>query len=75
VLNPLAVLAISDELGVPFQTVADTLSSFQGIQRRFTVRGEVDGITVVDVGHHPTEVRSTLPASHRRPRSGRSSSP
>jgi UDP-N-acetylmuramate--alanine ligase len=64
VLNSLGVLAISDELDIPFQTVVDALSSFQGIQRRFTVRGEVDGIMVVDdFGHHPAEVRSTLAAA------------
>src|SRR5690606_15287140 len=33
----------------------------EGIQRRFTVRGEVAGITIVDdFGHHPAEVRATL---------------
>ena len=64
VLNSLAVLAICDELDVPFATVAKALSSFEGIQRRFTVRGEVGGITVVDdFGHHPAEVRSTLSAA------------
>ncbi|WP_428268810.1 UDP-N-acetylmuramate--L-alanine ligase [Haliangium sp.] len=61
VLNSLAVLAICDALDIPFATVAEALASFQGIQRRFTVRGEVDGITVVDdFGHHPAEVRTTL---------------
>jgi UDP-N-acetylmuramate--alanine ligase len=64
VLNSLAVLAICDELDVPFATVAKALASFEGIQRRFTVRGEVGGITVVDdFGHHPAEVRSTLSAA------------
>ncbi|ACY14541.1 UDP-N-acetylmuramate--L-alanine ligase [Haliangium ochraceum] len=61
VLNSLAVLAICDALDVPFEVTAKALQSFEGIQRRFTVRGEVAGITVVDdFGHHPAEVRSTL---------------
>jgi UDP-N-acetylmuramate--alanine ligase len=61
VLNSLAVLAVCDYLEIPFATVASALGSFDGIQRRFTVRGEVDGITVVDdFGHHPAEVRATL---------------
>jgi UDP-N-acetylmuramate--alanine ligase len=64
VLNSLAVLAVCDFLEIPFATVAKALASFDGIQRRFTVRGEVDGITVVDdFGHHPTEVRATLAAA------------
>jgi len=61
VLNSLAVLAVCDTLDVPFDVVSKALAKFDGIQRRFTVRGEVGGITVVDdFGHHPTEVRATL---------------
>ncbi len=61
VLNSLAVLAMCDALDVPFASVAKALSKFEGIQRRFTVRGEVSGITVVDdFAHHPAEVRTTL---------------
>jgi UDP-N-acetylmuramate--alanine ligase len=61
VLNSLAMLAICDTLEVPFATVAKSLAQFQGIQRRFTVRGEVGGVTVIDdFAHHPAEVRTTL---------------
>jgi UDP-N-acetylmuramate--alanine ligase len=61
VLNSLAVLAVCEHVGVPFERAAQALSSFEGIQRRFTVRGEVGGITIVDdFGHHPAEVRATL---------------
>lgn len=61
VLNALAVVAVCDFLDVPFDVVSKALADFDGIQRRFTVRGEVGGITIVDdFGHHPTEVRATL---------------
>jgi UDP-N-acetylmuramate--alanine ligase len=61
VLNALGVLAIADFLGIPFETYAKALSQFEGVARRFTVRGEIGGITVVDdFGHHPAEVRATL---------------
>ena len=64
VLNSLAVVAICDHLGIPFETVSKALESFDGIQRRFTVRGEIGGVTVVDdFGHHPAEVRCTLQAA------------
>jgi len=60
-LNALAVVALADEMGVPPDTAREALSSFQGVQRRFTVRGEASGVTVVDdYGHHPAEVRATL---------------
>jgi len=61
VQNALAVLAVADFLGIPFETIAESLSRFDGIQRRFTLRGEVGGVTVIDdFGHHPAEVRATL---------------
>ena len=61
VLNALACCAVAHELGIPFATTAEALGGFQGVQRRFTVRGEAHGITVVDdYGHHPAEIRATL---------------
>ncbi|MEI7704544.1 MAG: UDP-N-acetylmuramate--L-alanine ligase [Deltaproteobacteria bacterium] len=59
--NALAVVALADEMGIPVEVTRSALASFQGVQRRFTVRGERGGITVVDdYGHHPAEVRATL---------------
>jgi UDP-N-acetylmuramate--alanine ligase len=72
VLNALACCAVAHELGIPFNVTAEALSGFAGVQRRFTVRGEVNGITVVDdYGHHPAEIRATLAGArasfpHRR---------
>ncbi|HKA90283.1 MAG TPA: UDP-N-acetylmuramate--L-alanine ligase [Haliangiales bacterium] len=61
VLNSLATLAVADFLGIPFETTRDALAAFQGVQRRFTVRGIENGIMVVDdFAHHPMEVRATL---------------
>jgi UDP-N-acetylmuramate--alanine ligase len=61
VLNSLAALAVADFLGVPFEKTREALHSFQGVQRRFTVRGSAKGVLVVDdFGHHPAEVRATL---------------
>jgi UDP-N-acetylmuramate--alanine ligase len=66
VLNSLAVLAVADELGVDRAVTRRALATFGGVQRRFTVRGEARGITVVDdYGHHPAEVRPTLEAAKR----------
>jgi UDP-N-acetylmuramate--alanine ligase len=60
-LNALSVVALGDEMGIPADTTRAALASFQGVQRRFTVRGEAAGVTVVDdYGHHPAEVRATL---------------
>jgi UDP-N-acetylmuramate--alanine ligase len=64
VLNALATLAVADELGVDLMHAAQALSTFGGVQRRFTIVGEVDGVTVVDdYGHHPAEIEATLDAA------------
>ena len=61
VQNSLSVLAVADFLGVPIATTCAALSGFQGVGRRFTVRGEAGGVMVVDdYGHHPAEIRATL---------------
>jgi UDP-N-acetylmuramate--alanine ligase len=61
VLNALGVLAVTDFLGIEFDAYARAIAQFEGVARRFTVRGEVGGITVVDdFGHHPSEVKATL---------------
>jgi UDP-N-acetylmuramate--alanine ligase len=46
--------------------VRAALAEFGGVQRRFTVKGEAKGVTVVDdYGHHPTEVMATLAGARR----------
>lgn len=61
VQNALAALAVSDFLGVEFAVYKLALENFSGVRRRFTVRGEVDDVIVVDdYGHHPVEIRATL---------------
>ena len=61
VLNALAAVAVADELEVPYDVTRQALNGFGGVERRFTIRGEENGITVVDdYGHHPTEIKATL---------------
>ncbi len=66
VLNALATIAVSDELGIGHGVLREALATYAGVQRRFTVLGEHRGITVVDdYGHHPTEIELTLEAARR----------
>ena len=61
VRNALAALAVGAQFGVSPEHARRALARFAGVQRRFTIRGEVGGILVVDdYGHHPTEIRATL---------------
>ncbi len=64
VLNALAAIAVALDLEVPFERVRTSLASFAGVQRRFQIRGETQGVLVVDdYGHHPAEIRATLAAA------------
>src|SRR3954451_21024115 len=64
VYNSLAAIAVGFELEVPFEKITEALANFSGASRRFQVKGEVDGVMVIDdYGHHPTEVRATLAAA------------
>ncbi len=64
VLNALGAIAIGLELDVPFETVVRGLGAYNGVDRRFQIRGEVGRVIVVDdYAHHPTEVIATLEAA------------
>jgi UDP-N-acetylmuramate--alanine ligase len=66
VLNTLAAIAIADELEVPLDVMKESLATFHGVARRFSVIDVVDGVTLIDdYGHHPAEIRATLEAARR----------
>ena len=64
ILNATAAVAIADQLGIHSEKIAQGLASFNGVDRRFQLRGKANGVAVVDdYGHHPTEIRATLAAA------------
>ncbi|MBW2500481.1 MAG: UDP-N-acetylmuramate--L-alanine ligase [Deltaproteobacteria bacterium] len=64
VLNATAAIAIGLELDVPPAILAEGLSSFPGVARRFERKGRAAGIDVVDdYAHHPAEIRAVLAAA------------
>lgn len=64
VVNALAVVALSRLMNIDFSIVQKSLKEFSGVQRRFTKRGEVNGISFFDdYAHHPTEIKATLRAA------------
>lgn len=67
VCNALATMGIADHLGLDLSLAKDTLERFRGVGRRFEVRGEWQGTTVVDdYAHHPSEIKATLAAARQR---------
>ncbi len=66
VANATAAIAVGIGLDIPVQQIREALANFNGVDRRFQVIGEADGVTVIDdYGHHPTEIRATLAAARQ----------
>jgi UDP-N-acetylmuramate--alanine ligase len=64
ILNATAAVAIACQLEVSAEKIAEGLVSFNGVDRRFQLRGKASGVAVVDdYGHHPTEISATLAAA------------
>jgi UDP-N-acetylmuramate--alanine ligase len=68
VLNALAAAAIAWQLGVAPEAIAKALSEFQGVGRRFNIKGELalkqgTALLVDDYGHHPSELAAVFAAA------------
>lgn len=67
VQNALAAVAVGHELDLDAAQIRAGLEQFRGADRRFQVKGEWNGITLVDdYGHHPSEIRATIEAARLR---------
>ncbi|MDP9373079.1 MAG: UDP-N-acetylmuramate--L-alanine ligase [Chloroflexota bacterium] len=65
--NALAALATAAQVGIDPGVAAASLAEFRGIGRRFELKGEAAGITVVDdYAHHPTEIAVGVRAARER---------
>lgn len=62
-LNATAALIAGMATGISFEKCAQGLEKFEGVDRRFHFKGEINNIKIYDdYGHHPTEIRATLQA-------------
>lgn len=63
VSNALAAVAVGLDLNIEFEKIASALGAYSGVQRRFQITGEANGVTIIDdYAHHPTEIAATLAA-------------
>jgi len=66
VLNATAAIAVDIGLDIPPDAIRSALDQFRGVDRRFQLRGNAAGISVIDdYGHHPTEIKATLAAARQ----------
>jgi UDP-N-acetylmuramate--alanine ligase len=64
VSNALAACVVGMELQMPFYAIKKGLEEFEGVGRRFEIKGTEAGVIVVDdYGHHPTEIAATVKAA------------
>lgn len=68
VYNSIAAMALSDILGLPEDSSAESLKDYSGADRRFEFKGTVGGVKIIDdYAHHPTEIKATLEAAKNYP--------
>ncbi len=66
--NSLPAIGLAMQVGVPMDKIKAALLKFRGAERRFEVKGEIGGVTIIDdYAHHPTEVSATLTAAKAYP--------
>ena len=72
VLNCLAAVSVSLEMGISIDAIREGLKQFRGVGRRFEFKGSAGGISVIDdYGHHPVEIRAALNAARTMKPDGR----
>jgi len=65
--NAAGVYATARALGLSDKQIAHGFETFMGVKRRQEVRGEVNGVMVIDdFAHHPTAVRETIEGIRQR---------
>jgi UDP-N-acetylmuramate--alanine ligase len=66
-LNALAAATAAHWCGVPFAQAFEALAHYTGVARRFELKGESAGITIIDdYAHHPSEIMATLAGARQR---------
>ena len=66
ILNALASIALCIEMDIPFKSIQNGLLKYNGVRRRFDIKGIYNEIMIVDdYAHHPTEVIATLNAAKK----------
>jgi UDP-N-acetylmuramate--alanine ligase len=63
-LNAAAAFGLTAQLGVPVADAVAGLAAYRGARRRLELKGEADGVQVIDsYAHHPTELAVDLAAA------------
>ncbi len=65
--DALAVIAVANRAQLPMSVVAQALSDFSGVERRYDLTSVTDGVKVyTDYGHNPTETATVLGVARKQ---------
>ena len=68
IYNSLSAIAVAREIGIPLDTIKKGLLKFTGTDRRFQLKGAVNGFTIIDdYAHHPQEIAATIATAKKYP--------
>ena len=68
IYNSLSAIAVARAIGIPFETIKKGLMEFSGTDRRFQLKGEVNGFTIIDdYAHPPQEIAATIATAKKYP--------
>lgn len=71
-LNAAAAFGLTVQQGVPVADAVAGLAAYRGARRRMELKGEADGVQVIDsYAHHPTELAADLAAAREVAGEGR----
>ena len=63
-LNAAAAITVGQHVGLSPDQIFEALSTFEGVDRRFTPTGEWNGVSIYDdYAHHPAEIAAALSAA------------
>ncbi|WP_077614730.1 UDP-N-acetylmuramate--L-alanine ligase [Caenibacillus caldisaponilyticus] len=66
VLNALGVIAFCHSQGMPADLLKERLTTFKGVNRRFSEKRHGSQILIDDYAHHPTEIKATIQAARSK---------
>jgi UDP-N-acetylmuramate-alanine ligase len=64
--NSLSVIAFAYHEGLDKDEVAENLSNFEGVKRRFSEKVISDTVIIDDYAHHPAEISATIDAARQK---------
>jgi len=64
--NALGVITIAYMNGIGAEVLQDSMSTFEGVKRRFNIEEKSENVYIDDYAHHPTAIKCTIDAAKQK---------